>query len=48
MLFRVIWGVAFLVIGAQPAMVLLCLTYVAADNVLECFGKVKAEIAMTQ
>ena len=46
------WGVAFLVIEAQPAMAmkraLFCLTCVVADNVLECFAKVKAEIAMIQ
>ena len=43
---------AFLVIEAQPAMAmksaLFCLTCVVADNVLECFAKVKAEIAMIQ
>ena len=37
------WGVAFLVTGAP-----FCLTYVVADNVLECFAKAEAEIAMIQ
>ena len=46
-------GVAFLVTGAQLAMAIIksalfCLTRVVADNVLECFAKVKAEIAMSQ
>ena len=44
-------GVAFLVTGAQPAMAMksapFCLTCVVADNVLECFAKGKAVIAMT-
>ena len=43
---------AFLVIGAQPAMTmksaLVCLTRVVADDVLECFAKVKTVIAMIQ
>ena len=43
------WGVAFSVSGAQPAMAMKSsLTCVVADSVLECFAKVKAEIAMIQ
>ena len=45
------WYVAFIVTGVQPAIAmtsaLFCLT-VLADNVLECFAKVNAEIAMFQ
>ena len=44
-------GVAFLVTGAKPAMAMksaqFCLTCVVAD-VLQCFSRVKTEIAMIQ
>ena len=46
------WGVAFLVTEAQPAMAMTsvppCLTCIVADNVLERFAKLKAEIAMIE
>ena len=46
------WGVAFLMTGSLPEMTMksapFCLTCVVVDNVLECYVKVKAEIAMIQ
>ena len=42
------WGVAFLVTGAQPAMAMKSALSCVVADVLECFAKVKADVAMIQ